>query len=66
MTMYRSDVWFGALTGNARVLVVDDEPLGSEGRPDDSEKAGYDVLESENGERAIEAINSNENPFGCP
>jgi len=29
-------------------------------------KAGYDVLEAENGERAIEAINSNENPFGCP
>jgi len=48
------------------VLVVDDEPLGSEGRPDDSEKAGYDVLEAENRERAIEAINSNENPFGCP
>ena len=27
------------------------------------EKAGYDVLEAENGERAIEAINSNENPL---
>ena len=27
------------------------------------EKAGHDVLEAENGERAIEAINSNENPF---
>jgi two-component system chemotaxis response regulator CheY len=27
------------------------------------EKAGYDVLEAENGEKAIEAINENENPL---
>ena len=57
-------VW--RVNGERSVLVVDDEPLGSEGRPDDSEKAGYDILEAENGERAIEAINSNENPFGYP
>ena len=66
MTIYRSDVWFGALTGNARVLVVDDEPLVRKVVRMTLEKAGYDVLEAENGERAIEAINSNENPFGCP
>ena len=26
MTAYRSDLFFGSLTGNGRVLVVDDEP----------------------------------------
>src|SRR5690349_2215737 len=63
MTMYRSDVWFGALTGNGRVLVVDDDPLVRKVVRMTLEKAGYDVLEAENGERAIEAINSNENPL---
>jgi len=63
MTMYRSDAWFGALTGNGRVLVVDDEPLVRKVVRMTLEKAGYDVLEAENGERAIEAINSNENPL---
>jgi two-component system chemotaxis response regulator CheY len=61
--MYRSDIWFGALTGNGRVLVVDDEPLVRQVVRMTLEKAGYDVLEAENGEKAIEAINSNENPL---
>ena len=63
MTLYRSDVWFGALTGNGRVLVVDDEPLVRQVVRMTLEKAGYDVLEAENGEKAIEAINENENPL---
>jgi two-component system, chemotaxis family, chemotaxis protein CheY len=63
MTIYRSDVWFGALTGNGRVLVVDDEPLVRQVVRMTLEKAGYDVLEAENGEKAIEAINENENPL---
>ena len=63
MTMYRSDLWFGALTGNGRVLVVDDEPLVRQVVLMTLEKAGYDVLEAENGEKAIEAINENENPL---
>jgi two-component system chemotaxis response regulator CheY len=61
--MYRSDLWFGALTGNGRVLVVDDEPLVRQVVRMTLEKAGYDVLEAENGEKAIEAINENENPL---
>jgi two-component system chemotaxis response regulator CheY len=61
--MYRSDLWFGALTGNGRVLVVDDEPLVRQVLRMTLEKAGYDVLEAENGEQAIDAINSNENPL---
>jgi two-component system chemotaxis response regulator CheY len=45
------------------VLVVDDEPLVRQVVRMTLEKAGYDVLEAENGEQAIEAINSNENPL---
>ena len=63
MPMYRSDLWFGALTGNGRVLVVDDEPLVRQVVRMTLEKARYDVLEAENGEQAIEAMNSNENPL---
>jgi two-component system chemotaxis response regulator CheY len=63
MPMYRSDLWFGALTGNGRVLVVDDEPLVRQVVRMTLEKAGYDVLEAENGEKAIEVINENENPL---
>ena len=61
MTGYKSDLLFGALTGNGRVLVVDDEPSVRTVVRMTLEKAGYDVLEAENGEKAIEAINTGEN-----
>ena len=61
MTEYKSDLWFGALTGNGRVLVVDDEPSVRTVVRLILEKAGYDVLEAENGQQAIEAINTGEN-----
>jgi two-component system chemotaxis response regulator CheY len=61
MKEYKSDVLFGALTGNGRVLVVDDEPSVRTVVRLILEKAGYDVLEAENGEQAIEAINGGEN-----
>jgi two-component system chemotaxis response regulator CheY len=61
MTEYRSDLLFGALTGNGRILVVDDEPSVRTVVRMILEKAGYDVLEAENGEKAIEAINTGEN-----
>jgi two-component system chemotaxis response regulator CheY len=63
MTLYKSDLWFGALTGNGRVLVVDDEPLVRNVVRMTLEKAGYEVLEAENGEKAIQAINADENPL---
>jgi len=63
MTTYKSDMWFGALTGNGRVLVVDDEPLVRNVVRMTLEKAGYEVLEAENGEKAIKAINADENPL---
>ncbi|HSB45173.1 MAG TPA: response regulator [Nitrospira sp.] len=61
MTEYKSDLLFGALTGNGRVLVVDDEPSVRTVVRMILEKAGYDVLEAEDGEKAIEAINTGEN-----
>lgn len=61
MTEYRSDLFFGALTGNGRVLVVDDEPAIRKVVRTMLEKAGYDVLEADNGETAIDTINTGEN-----
>ena len=61
MAEYKSDLLFGALTGNGRVLVVDDEPSVRTIVRLILEKAGYDVLEAENGEAAIDALNMGEN-----
>lgn len=61
MNEYKSDLLFGTLTGNGRVLVVDDEPSVRTIVRLILEKAGYDVLEAENGETAIEALNAGEN-----
>lgn len=61
MAEYKSDAFFGALTGNGRVLVVDDEPSVRTIVRLILEKAGYEVLEAENGETAIEALNTGEN-----
>jgi two-component system chemotaxis response regulator CheY len=61
MPEYKSDLLFGARTGNGRVLVVDDEPYVRTIVRLLLEKAGYDVLEAANGEAAIEALNAGEN-----
>jgi len=61
VTERTSDLLFGASTGNGRVLVVDDEPVVRALVRMTLEKAGYDVLEAENGEKAIEVINTGEN-----
>jgi two-component system chemotaxis response regulator CheY len=61
MAEYKSDIFFGACTGNGRILVVDDESSIRTVVRRMLEKAGYDVLEAENGEAAIEAINTGEN-----
>ena len=42
MTEYKSDLLFGALTGNGRVLVVDDEPAVRTIVRMILEKAGYE------------------------
>jgi len=61
MPEYKSDLLFGARTGNGRVLVVDDEPSVRTIVRLLLEKACYDVLEAANGEAAIEALNAGEN-----
>ena len=61
MTAYKSDLFFGACTGNGRILVVDDEPSIRTVVRMILEKAGYEVLEADNGESAIETINTGEN-----
>ena len=61
MTTYQSDAFFGSLTGNGRILVVDDDPDVRRGVRLMLEKAGYDVLEAADGQVAIDAINSGEN-----
>ena len=61
MTAYRSDLFFGSLTGNGRVLVVDDEPDIRRVVRMMLEKAGYDVIEAEDGQAAINVINTGEN-----
>ena len=61
MKDYKSDLLFGSLTGNGRILVVDDEPDIRRVVRIVLEKAGYDVLEAEDGQAAIEVINTGEN-----
>jgi len=52
---------FSARESEGLVLVVDDEPDVRKVVRMTLEKAGYDVLEAEDGEKAIEAINKGEN-----
>lgn len=51
----------GGSATNGRVLVVDDEPDIRKVVRLSLQKAGYEVIEAENGEKAIEAINHGEN-----
>jgi two-component system chemotaxis response regulator CheY len=54
---------FGGHTTNGRVLIVDDEPDVRKVVRMTLEKAGYDVIEAEDGEKAIQVINKDENPL---
>ncbi len=56
-----ADFLFGMKTGNGLVLVVDDEPDIRKAVRLMLEKNGYSVLEAEDGEKAIEAINTGQN-----
>ena len=48
--------------GRGRVLVVDDEADLRKSVRLTLTKAGYDVVEAEDGEKAIEAVRSGDNP----
>lgn len=56
-----ADLFFGAESGNGRILVTDDEPDVRKLVKMVLTKAGYDVLEAEDGAKAIEVINTGEN-----
>ncbi len=61
MSENKSGFFLGGSACNGRVLIVDDEPDIRKVVKMTLTKAGYDVLEAENGEKAIEVINSGEN-----
>ena len=54
---------FGGHNTLGRVLVVDDEPDVRKVVSLTLEKAGYDVVEAEDGEQAVQQIKSGENPL---
>ena len=61
MSEFKSGFFVGGENCNGRVLIVDDEPDIRKVVRMTLQKAGYEVLEAENGEKAIETINSGEN-----
>jgi two-component system chemotaxis response regulator CheY len=61
MGEFTSGFFMGDSATNGRVLVVDDEADVRKVVRMTLQKAGYDVLEAENGEKAIETINAGEN-----
>jgi two-component system chemotaxis response regulator CheY len=61
MTTYKTDAFFGSLTGNGRILVVEDDSDVRRAIRLMLEKAGYDILEAADGQAAIEAIHTGEN-----
>ena len=56
-----ADFLFGMKTGKGLVLVMDDEPDIRTAVRMMLEKGGYSVLEAEDGEKAIEVINTGQN-----
>ncbi|MDH3503182.1 MAG: response regulator [Nitrospirota bacterium] len=54
---------FGGHKTNGLVLVVDDEPDVRKVVRMTLEKAGYDVIEAEDGEKAIQEVGKGENPL---
>jgi two-component system chemotaxis response regulator CheY len=61
MGEFTSGFFMGDKATNGRVLIVDDEADVRKVVRMTLQKAGYDVLEAENGEKAIETINAGEN-----
>ena len=54
---------FGGHKTNGLILVVDDEPDVRKVVRMTLEKAGYDVIEAEDGEKAIQEVQKGENPL---
>ncbi|MCA9453038.1 MAG: response regulator, partial [Nitrospira sp.] len=54
---------FSGQTSLGRILVVDDEPDVRKVVRLSLEKAGYDVIEAEDGQQAVQEIKNGENPL---
>jgi len=54
---------FGGHTSNGLILVVDDEPDVRKVVRMTLTRTGYDVIEAEDGEKAIQVLNEGENPL---
>ncbi len=61
MSEFKSGFFISGEDCTGRVLIVDDEPDIRKVVKMTLQKAGYEILEAENGEKAIETINSGEN-----
>lgn len=61
MSEFKSGFFIGDESCNGRVLIMDDEADIRKVVRMTLQKAGYDVLEAENGEKGIETINAGEN-----
>ena len=59
----RTAAMFSGQTSLGRVLVVDDEPDVRKVVRLSLEKAGYDVIEAEDGQQAVQEIKNGENPL---
>ena len=54
---------FNGRNSEGRIMVVDDEPAVRKVMKLTLEKAGYDVIEAEDGEQAVQVVKSGENPL---
>jgi len=54
---------FNGQNSEGRILVVDDEPAVRKVMKLILEKAGYDVIDAEDGEQAVKVVKSGENPL---
>lgn len=61
MSEFKSGFFVGGDSCNGRVLIMDDEADIRKVVRMTLQKVGYEVLEAENGEKAIEVLNSGEN-----
>ena len=59
----RTAAMFSGQTSLGRILVVDDEPDVRKVVRLSLEKAGYDVIEAEDGQQAVQEIKNGENPL---
>jgi len=59
----RTAAMFSGKPCNGRIMIVDDEPDVRKVARLSLEKAGYEIMEAEDGEKAIEEIQRGENPI---